>query len=181
MTYKLGRKRWRTHILIEVRWNSCFRLDAIFAATSWVPLDAQRERQARMMLRKKGCWLGQETLADCGILHGSLELRYCQPAMTGSYFVFRYLIRGQFNVESLKSAYNCIPRGHAIFFPGLTLVRCWLCWAMGLSDKSQRAASQRLPQLLTLDLICCSPGVTQFNVEMSNRWNLKQRLAKTAT
>ena len=43
----------------------------------------------------------------------------------------------------------------------------------GLSSTAFKRVSerlpQRLPQLLTLDIICCSPRVTQFIVEMSNR------------
>jgi hypothetical protein len=51
-----------------------------------------------------------------------------QSAMTGSYFVFWYLIRGRFNVESLKSAYNFILE-IMDFFPSLAL-------AWSLSDQT---------------------------------------------
>lgn len=47
----------------------------------------------------------------------------------------------------------------------------------GLSSTAFKRVSerlpQRLPQLLTLDFICCLPRVTQFNVKMRNRWSLE--------
>jgi hypothetical protein len=55
--------------------------------------------------------------------------------MTGSYFLFRYLTCEWLNVESPKSAYNCVLE-IMDFFPSLALEWCWLCWAVGLSDQT---------------------------------------------
>lgn len=59
--------------------------------------------------------------------------------MTGSCFLFWYLICERFNVESPKSAYNFIPRSHGLFFPSLALVWCWLCWAVVCPSRLQKA------------------------------------------
>lgn len=44
-----------------------------------------------------------------------------------------------------------------------------------LSSTAFKRVSERVPQLLTLDLTCCSPRVTQFNVEMGNRRSLETK------
>ena len=92
--------------------------------------------------------------------------------MTSSYFSFWYLISERFNVESRKAP-TISFREVMHFFPGLTLVWYWLCWAVGLSDQTAESEVtvgcarpvnllKPSPTLSTLNFRTCDRKINQI-------------------
>ena len=117
-------------------------------------------------VEKKGWWVGQETLADCWILHGPLKLRLCG----------RYSIRNDRHIscseqlicEWLDTTLNHrkAPTISSIetrnFFSSLALVMCWLCWAVCGSARLRKARSRSDVRVLAVNPLKLDLTLTNF-------------------